>query len=74
MDRTTITASLKPLVRDGLVATGHGADRRQRWLALTPAGRHRLAAALPHWRRTQAAVRRRLQDPSWLRAELIALG
>jgi DNA-binding MarR family transcriptional regulator len=74
MDRTTITACLKPLVRDGLVAMAPGTDRRHRLLALTPAGRRRLAAALPRWRRTQTAVRRRLRSPARLRAELVALG
>src|ERR671938_990036 len=40
MDRTTLTAALKPLERRGLVkVTTDPADRRSRRLALNPAGR-----------------------------------
>src|SRR5215470_876712 len=53
MDRTTLTAALKPLERRGLITiTIHEADRRSRRLALTPAGRALLVAALPVWRRS----------------------
>jgi DNA-binding MarR family transcriptional regulator len=55
MDRTTLTANLKPLERRGLVAvTADERDRRSRRLALTPAGREALAAAMPLWERAQA--------------------
>lgn len=74
MDRTTITAYLKPLARDQLIAVTAGEDRRQRLLSLTPEGRRRLAAALPRWRRAQAAVARRLRSPDRLRGELMVLG
>lgn len=56
MDRTTMTRTLAPLQRDGLLAvTGAEGDRRRKQLALTEAGRQRLAQARPHWRRAQAA-------------------
>jgi DNA-binding MarR family transcriptional regulator len=55
MDRTTLTANLKPLRRRGLVAvTPDEADRRSRRLALTPQGRVVLRTAMPIWKRTQA--------------------
>src|SRR5690606_9244803 len=61
MDRTTLTANLKPLVRRGLVTVAvDEADRRSRRLALTPAGRSLLAAALPLWERAQAENRQRI--------------
>jgi DNA-binding MarR family transcriptional regulator len=61
MDRTTLTANVKPLQRRGLVTvTTDDADKRSRRMTLTPAGRRLLAAALPHWRRAQAATERRL--------------
>src|SRR5262245_14728174 len=51
MDRTTLTANLKPLARRGLVAvTTDPGDRRGRRLTLTAAGREVLAAAVPVWR------------------------
>lgn len=57
MDRTTLTAALKPLERRGLVETLTGErDRRSRLLRLTPAGGARLAAALPVWRALHGAL------------------
>jgi DNA-binding MarR family transcriptional regulator len=61
MDRTTLTANLKPLERRGLLkVTVHREDRRSRLLALTPAGRTLLAEAYPVWKRTHAAMERQL--------------
>jgi DNA-binding MarR family transcriptional regulator len=72
MDRTTLTANLKPLEREGLVETTvDPADRRGRRLVLTRTGRKRLVAALPAWRQTQATVERELpSDIGTLRAAL----
>jgi DNA-binding MarR family transcriptional regulator len=57
MDRTTLTAALKPLERRGLLhVTADERDRRSRRLSLTPEGRSLLAAALPLWRRTHAEL------------------
>ncbi|MGD2132355.1 MAG: MarR family winged helix-turn-helix transcriptional regulator [Maricaulaceae bacterium] len=79
MDRTTLTAALKPLERRGLVkATIDPADRRSRRLALTAAGRKLLAAAVPIWTATHAEVDEALGDRTAkaLRAGLgkVALG
>ncbi|MGH7089728.1 MAG: MarR family winged helix-turn-helix transcriptional regulator [Stellaceae bacterium] len=72
MDRTTLTANLKPLERRGLVRIeGDAIDRRRRKLALTEKGRSLLAEALPIWRRTHRAIERPLtQSPDRLRADL----
>ncbi|TAJ89769.1 MarR family winged helix-turn-helix transcriptional regulator [Reyranella sp.] len=57
MDRTTLTANLKPLERRGLVNTKvDPADRRGRLVILTAAGRTLLHDALPIWRRTQGEI------------------
>ncbi|MDB5395054.1 MAG: putative MarR family transcriptional regulator [Rhodospirillales bacterium] len=57
MDRTTLTAALKPLERRGLVEIADDpADRRSRLLALTPAGRAVLARAVPIWEATHGIV------------------
>ena len=59
MDRTTLTAALKPLQRRGLVTVMvDGNDRRSRRLKLTPAGRALLARAVPVWQRTHAKIER----------------
>jgi DNA-binding MarR family transcriptional regulator len=64
MDRTTLTANLKPLERRGLVGvTVDTADKRTRRLSLTPAGRQLLAAAIPVWRATHAAIERFVTEP-----------
>lgn len=74
MDRTTLTANLKPLERQGFVVTqADPADRRARLLQLTPDGRAILAKALPIWRRLHAAIETTLTDPDQLRGELIRL-
>jgi DNA-binding MarR family transcriptional regulator len=76
MDRTTLTANLKPLQRRGLVKVAAAReDRRSRLLQLTPAGRRLLRRAVPIWRRTHRELDRgfshaRLAD---LRAGLLAL-
>src|SRR6185312_6361316 len=52
MDRTTLTAALKPLKRRGLInISPDDADRRSRLLTLTPKGRRLLVHALPIWER-----------------------
>lgn len=75
MDRTTLTAALKPLERRGLVIVAPDeTDRRSRRLALTPAGRKLLERALPLWKHAQRANERLLaHSPDRLRAELRAL-
>jgi DNA-binding MarR family transcriptional regulator len=76
MDRTTLTANLKPLERRGLVTvTPDPDDKRSRRLTLTPAGRSLLAAAMPSWEEAQAKTARLVTEagPDALRADLRAL-
>src|SRR5215470_16783116 len=63
MDRTTLTAVLKPLRRRGLVkVTPDPADRRGRLMALTNRGRRVLARAVPVWRKAHEKVEALLRD------------
>ena len=76
MDRTTLTAALKPLERRGLVAVLiDPSDRRSRLLSLTPEGQGLLSSAVPVWECTHAAVEALLDgaDPDRLRADLRSL-
>lgn len=76
MDRTTLTANLKPLQRRGLVKVKvDKTDRRGRQLVLTAAGRALLAAAAPIWTKTHAEAERALTKSSadTLRATLLEL-
>lgn len=57
MDRTTLTAALKPLQRRGLVTLGvDPSDRRGRRLSLTAEGEALLARALPVWTAAHATL------------------
>jgi DNA-binding MarR family transcriptional regulator len=57
MDRTTLTAALKPLERRGLLKVLPGSsDRRARVLKLTDKGRELLASAVPVWQSTHDEV------------------
>lgn len=76
MDRTTLTAALKPLERRGLLKVSvDKKDKRSRRLAITAAGRKLLARAYPMWIRTHAEIEQRISDgsPDKLRAALRAL-
>lgn len=76
MDRTTLTANLKPLQRRGLVEIAvDPSDRRGRRLILTEAGRKNLRSAMPIWLRTHEEIDRLLaqEDADRLRAGLRSL-
>jgi len=77
MDRTTLTAALKPLERRGLVKVSQDpSDRRSRVLKLTAKGHNLLIRAVPVWERTHREVERLMPneaDPNELRRSLRAL-
>lgn len=61
MDRTTLSANLKPLERRGLISvTTDRKDRRARRLALTDEGLALLEQAIPIWIATHEAIERGL--------------
>ncbi|MCG5072311.1 MarR family winged helix-turn-helix transcriptional regulator [Paraburkholderia tagetis] len=76
MDRTTLTAALKPLERRGLVSIAQDPDdKRSRLLSLTPDGHRLLAEAFPIWQRTHTEVEAQLSssEVDRLRRQLRAL-
>jgi len=76
MDRTTLTAALKPLEKRDLIAVESAPkDRRSRRLRLTEAGHAVLLSALPIWRQTHADIEAVLPrfNMEELRASLLAL-
>jgi DNA-binding MarR family transcriptional regulator len=76
MDRTTLTANLKPLERRGLVRIKIDQDdRRSRRLVLTAKGRAALIDALPAWQEGHAAIAPALagRKTDRLRSDLRAL-
>ena len=63
MDRTTLTAALKPLERRGLVKViPDPSDKRSRILRLTGKGRTLLARALPVWKSVHEEVEKLVPD------------
>ena len=63
MDRTTLTAVLKPLQRRRLIkVTADPRDRRSRLLTLTAKGRSLLVRAVPVWQSTHSEVEALLHD------------
>lgn len=63
MDRTTLTAALKPLERRGLVEVAQDrTDKRSRVLILTEQGQRVLADAMPVWKSTHQEIESVLED------------
>ena len=77
MDRTTVTAALKPLQRRGLVVISVADDdQRSRAVRLTPAGAKLLDRAMPIWQASQQDVAHQLggeEASATLRKALAAL-
>ncbi len=76
MDRTTLTAALKPLARRGLVEIlNDPSDGRSRRLKITEQGRALLAQAVPIWQRASRELEANLHDgdAGRLRANLLVL-
>jgi DNA-binding MarR family transcriptional regulator len=76
MDRTTLTAALKPLQRRELVEiTPDPNDRRSRRLRLTEAGGELLARAFPIWKKVHDEVDALIADGNLdrLKRDLVAL-
>jgi DNA-binding MarR family transcriptional regulator len=63
MDRTTLTAALKPLERRGLVKVSRDvSDQWIRVLTLTAKGKNLLTRTIPVYRRTNQKVEQLIQD------------
>ena len=65
LDSTTLTRTLAPLIKKGWVEARTGADRRERRLRVTPAGRRRLQQSVPNWGRAQARLKKALGSEDW---------
>jgi DNA-binding MarR family transcriptional regulator len=65
LDKTTVSRNLKLLERNGWIQGSVGNDRRERLFSLTAAGRKKLNAAKPEWKKTQRELRAGLGDEQW---------
>ncbi len=60
LDASTLTRNLQPLVAQGWVLVGPGADQRSRLVSLTDAGRAKRSEAQRAWKTAQLALNARL--------------
>jgi DNA-binding MarR family transcriptional regulator len=67
MDSTTLTRTLKILLREGCVEVRRGKDRRERLFMLSKSGKRRLAEAQPYWGFAERRLRRKLGNTDWRR-------
>ena len=65
MDSTTLTRTLRLLLKQGWVRARRGQDRRERLFRLTRAGERKMAQAQPHWERAERRLQRELGDEGW---------
>ncbi|MBA0083932.1 MAG: winged helix DNA-binding protein, partial [Acidobacteria bacterium Pan2503] len=65
MDSTTLTRTLRLLLKQGWVSVRRGKDRRERLFSLTETGKRRLAKAQPYWQSAEQRLRRKLGDAGW---------
>lgn len=65
MDSTTLTRTLRIMIREGWIAEHRGKDRRERLLRLAKGGRQQFNRALPSWEKAQAQLELQLGDKRW---------
>jgi len=65
IDSTTLSRTLRPLERAGLIRARPGGDRRERYWTITAAGKRRLAQVKPAWEAAQRAMRERVGSETW---------
>ena len=64
-DAATLSRTLRPLERDGLLTSEVGEDKRERLWSITPEGRKRVRAALSHWEKAQRTLREAFTESEW---------
>jgi len=65
MDSTTLTRTLRLLLKQGWVDVRRGKDRRERLFRLTQAGKRKMAEAQSYWERAEQRLRRELGNEDW---------
>ena len=65
LDKTTVSRNLRLLERNGWIEAVAASDKRLRRFTLTGAGRKRLEAAKPKWKKVQDQLRRSMTVEQW---------
>lgn len=58
MEQATVSRALKPLIRDGYIQVGEGANKREKALSLTKQGEALYQKALGPWEEAQKTLRK----------------
>lgn len=58
IDSTTLSRTLRPLVKNGWIAERQGSDKRERVLSLSASGRKKVEQVIPRWQRAQRRFKR----------------
>jgi DNA-binding MarR family transcriptional regulator len=72
MDSTSLTRTLRIMVRQDWVTERRGRDRRERWLRLSEGGKEMLGKAMPVWEEVQARLRERFGEEQWRNFQRLA--
>jgi len=72
MNSTSLTRTLRIMIREEWVAERRGKDRRERWLRLAKSGEKLLERAMPVWEKLQDKVRTQLGAEEWEKLMQIA--
>jgi DNA-binding MarR family transcriptional regulator len=67
MDSTTLTRTLRLLLKQGWVRVRRGEDRRERLFCLTQEGKRKMAEAQWYWEQAERRLRTELGDEGWKR-------
>jgi len=62
MEQASVSRSLKPLIRDGFIATREGEDKRQKVLSLSKSGQALFNKAEKLWNNAQEHIREKLGE------------
>ena len=66
-DSTTLSRTMRPLEREGLIRIETGKDRRERVAQLTEKGRRAVKKVLPSWKKIQSRMVERLGEARYKR-------
>ena len=65
MDSTTLTRTLRLLLKQGWIRVRRGEDKRERMFSLTAAGKRKMADAQPHWEQAERTLQQQLGNAGW---------
>lgn len=65
LDSTTLSRTLQPLRQRGWIRVQEGADRRERYWAMTSRGKAQLERVRPRWLEAQSKLQQRIGAEGW---------